>query len=153
MEVRDENASARRRRGRADARRSRHGQRYISANTIDGPATHTSDGTRLWVTGPIGRTIREELQRRTADERKRYRWFAERLVERAPIIGSEAFEINIKSLRAEASASASDAWTRLLGISSTEAFQPTAERLRGSALRVHPVRPQPRVPGDGMVCG
>ena len=69
-------------------------------------------------TEPTGRTIREELQRRTADERKRYRWFAERLLERARMVGTEAFEINIKSLRAEASASASDAWTRLLGISS-----------------------------------
>ena len=104
-------------------------------------------------TEPTGRTIHEELQRRTADERRRYRWFAERLVERAPMVGTEAFEINIMSLRAEASASASDAWTRLLGIASTEAFQRTAERLRGSALLVHPVRPRPRVPGDGMVCG
>lgn len=34
--------------------------------------------------GPGGRSIREELNRRTPDERRRYRWFVERLVERAP---------------------------------------------------------------------
>ncbi len=34
--------------------------------------------------GPVRRTIQEELRRRTSDERERYRWFVERLLERAP---------------------------------------------------------------------
>jgi hypothetical protein len=43
-----------------------------------GTAQTGGDGTE-----PTGRTIREELQRRTPDERRRYRWFVERLVERS----------------------------------------------------------------------
>ena len=33
---------------------------------------------------PGGRTIRDELNRSTPDDRRRYRWFVERLIERAP---------------------------------------------------------------------
>ena len=34
---------------------------FIAANTIDGPATHTRDGTRVRATGPIGCTSGERV--------------------------------------------------------------------------------------------
>ncbi|MDQ3571466.1 MAG: hypothetical protein M3383_01235 [Actinomycetota bacterium] len=52
----------------------------LDTDTDDAPIEEGEDAEPR----PSGRTIREELRRQTPSERERYRWFVERLVERAP---------------------------------------------------------------------
>jgi hypothetical protein len=54
----------------------------LDTDTDETPAGKGEGGEEA--DGPGERSIREELNRRTPDERNRYRWFVERLVERAP---------------------------------------------------------------------
>jgi hypothetical protein len=52
--------------------------------TLDSDTDQTAADEGEWGNEPTDRTIRDELQQRTLSERKRYRGFVERLIERAP---------------------------------------------------------------------